>query len=84
METIKRMPAPRPEKTATEAARALLSAGFYPKQVAEMTKLSEAYVRKIRQRDDGRDEAWQRWRRSNPDKVRNYWIRSNSARQGRR
>lgn len=78
------MPARKPEKSATQAARSLLRDGFTPQDIAKKLSLHDAYVRKIIQRDSGRDQSWKRWRERNPEKVRAYRARDNSARQGRR
>ena len=63
---------PRPEKSPTEAAKVLLREGFYPRQIAKLTGLHVAYVRKIRQRAAGRDKSHHRWRETNPKRVRAY------------
>lgn len=70
--------------TATEEARRLLRAGdCSPKQIAEITGLHEAYVRKIRQRDDGRDFAWKAWRYNNRPTVLAWHQAQNSKRPSR-
>ncbi len=55
--------------TPTDQARLLLSKGLDSVEVAELTGLHDGYVRKIRQRDEGRDQAHQLWRQANPDRV---------------
>jgi hypothetical protein len=70
--------------TATEEARRLLRAGdCSTKQIAEITGLHQAYVRKIRQRDDGRDFAWKAWRYKNPETVLSWHGAYNSKRPSR-
>ena len=62
-----------PEETPTARARALLRRGEAVRDIALATGLHPAYIRKIRQRDAGQDDAWQRWRDDNPETVRRYW-----------
>ena len=70
--------------TATEEARRLLRAGdCSTKQIAEITGLHEAYVRKIRQRDDGRDFAWKAWRYNNRPTVLAWHQAQNLKRPSR-
>ena len=58
--------------TPTEKARTLLAKGLLPTIIASITGLHPAYVRKIRQRDAGRDYSWRNWRENNPAVVREY------------
>lgn len=61
---------PADEQTPTQRARELLRGSDYsPREIAAITGLHEAYVRKIRQRDAGQDHAWQRWRDNHPEIV---------------
>lgn len=46
-----------------------------------MLGLNAAYVRKIRQRMQGRDEAWSAWRKRNPKKVRSWRTKQVEARR---
>jgi hypothetical protein len=64
---------PEETPTPTAHARVLLNRGDCVRDIALATGLHPAYIRKIRQRDAGQDDAWQRWRDDNPETVRKYW-----------
>ena len=70
------------KRTPTKLARIWMKLGVPVKDIARITGLHAGYVRKIKQRDEGRDQAWQRWRDNNPDKVR-AWQRAQDQRPER-
>lgn len=70
------------KRTPTDLARIWFAFGVSNKDVARITGLSEGYVRKIKQRDEGRDHAWQTWRDNNPAKVK-AWQRAQDQRPER-
>ena len=74
----------RPPLTPTDHARALLRRGLHPADVAEATSLHYGYVRKLIQRDAGRDESWAAWRANHPNSVRAYRAKQNEARKAAR
>jgi predicted secreted protein len=74
----------RPRLSPTDKARFFLARGVPPSRVAQIVRLHEGYVRKLVQRDEGRDHAQGEWRDRNPDIVREYRARQDRARKARR
>ena len=68
----------------TAVARTLIANNVPTSRIAVATGLSEGYIRKIVQRDNGQDHSWAEWRARNPDTVRQWRAKQNRARKAAR
>ena len=68
----------------TAVARSLIASNVPTARIAVSTGLHEAYIRKIKQRDEGADQSWAEWRARNPNSVRQWRAKQNRARKAAR